>query len=262
MGCRRAVFSVVAVLSLPLCCPAQQTPVRDAQGVAVLERSLAALVGVTRVHDITLTGSVTRIAGSDEETGTGRLEAMVGGQGRLDLSLPSGTQREVRGGSGDLARGHWSGPDGAWHEMAMHNTHTDGSWFYPGFLIAQALSNSSFGITYAGLDARDGVEVEHIIVWKQPAFDPGAMIPGLSQTDFYLDPVSALPVATSFAIHPDNDAGLDIFVEIRFSDYRPVSGAQVPSHVQKYLSNSLLLDLQFEAVTLNRGLTTAAFDIQ
>jgi hypothetical protein len=262
MSCKASMLSVIGFLLLPLCCPAQQAPVRDAQGVAVLERSLTALVGATRVHDITLTGRVTRIAGSDEETGTGRLEAMAGGQGRLDLSLPSGTRREVRGVSGDLAHGHWSGPDGAWHEVAMHNTQTDASWFYPGFLIAQALSNPSFGITYAGRDARDDVEVEHVIVWKQPAFDLGAMFRRLSQTDFYLDPASALPVATSFAIHPDNDALLGIPVEIRFSEYRVVQGAHVAYRVQRYVQNGLALDVAANEVLLNSGLAGSDFDAQ
>jgi hypothetical protein len=261
MGHSRVFFSVVAVLLLPLCCPAQQAPMRDAQGVALLGRSLAALVGATPVHDITLTGSVTRIAGSDDETGTGRLEAMVGGRGRLDLSLPSGARREVRGVSGDLAQGHWSGPDGAWHEMAMHNAQTDGSWFYPGFLMAQALSNPSFGVGYAGRDARDGVEVDHVIVWKQPALDRGAMIRRLSQTDFYLDPASGLPLATSFAIHPDNDAGVDIRAEIRFADYRSVNGVQVPFRIQKLVQGSLFLDIVISQAAINTGVQDADFAV-
>jgi len=52
---------------------------------------------------------------------------------------------------------------------------------------------------------------------------------------------------------------LDIPVEIRFSDYRPVSGAQIPFHVEKFLNNTLLLDLQFTNAQLNSGLSASLF---
>jgi hypothetical protein len=83
----------------------------------------------------------------------------------------------------------------------------------------------------------------------------------LSQMDFFLDATTFLPVATTFNIHPDDDAGLDIPIEARFSDYRTVSGAQIPFHVQKFLNNGLILDLQFATAVLNTGLTASQFQV-
>ncbi len=65
----------------------------------------------------------------------------------------------------------------------------------------------------------------------------------------------------TFNTHPDNDAGRDIPVEIRFSDYRVVNRVQTPFRVQKYVNNSLVLDFQFEAAALNTGLTASDLSV-
>ena len=77
-----------------------------------------------------------------------------------------------------------------------------------------------------------------------------------------LDSTTFLPDAITFNIHPDNNALLDIPVEIDFSDYRPVSGTQVPFRIQKFLNNSLFLDFQVQNAAINSGLSASAFAIQ
>jgi len=79
--------------------------------------------------------------------------------------------------------------------------------------------------------------------------------------DIFFDATTLLPAALTLNTHPDNDAGLDIRIEIRFSDYRVVNGVQTPFHVQKYLNNGLVLDLQISTVSLNTGLSAAAFSV-
>jgi hypothetical protein len=261
MSYGRVFLSVVAVLSLPLCCPAQQAPVRDAQGVLLLQRSLAALAGTTGVSDLSASGTARRIAGSDDETGTGVLKATADGRSRIDLAFPSGRRAEFRDSSGGLPIGTRSGPGGASQEMALHNLWTDPTWFYPAFLMGRALGTPSYGISHMGDETSGNGGVEHVRVWQQTRGLPAGTSQQLSQVDLYLDASSGLPIAEAFATHPDTDAGLDIGIEIRFSDYRPVRGAQVPFRVQKYLNNGLVLDLRFGTVALNTGLT-AAFEVQ
>src|SRR5947208_13683894 len=65
------------------------------RGVAYLQRALSQLVGNASISDVTLTGSVRRIAGSDDETGTATLKALSSGAARCDLSLSSGTLSEI-----------------------------------------------------------------------------------------------------------------------------------------------------------------------
>ena len=81
----------------------------------------------------------------------------------------------------------------------------------------------------------------------------------LSETDIFLDSTTSLPVAIAFNIHPDNNALLDIPAEIQFSDYRTVKGAQIPFHLQKFINNTLTLDLQFQSATTNSGLLATDF---
>jgi hypothetical protein len=79
--------------------------------------------------------------------------------------------------------------------------------------------------------------------------------------DFFLDATTLLPAAATFNIHPDNDSGRDFPIEVQFSDYRSVSGTQIPFHVQKFLNNGLILDLQFSSAAVNTGLSATEFAV-
>ena len=57
------------------------------------------------------------------------------------------------------------------------------------------------------------------------------------------------------------DAGTDIAAEVRFSDYRLVSGIRVPFHVQEFLNGGLVLDILISNVTVNPGLQDTDFGI-
>src|SRR5438477_553099 len=108
---------------------------------------------------------------------------------------------------------------------------------FPVFAIAHRLSNSSYVATYVGQETHDGQTVQHISVSQTAPFPdpPGApTFAHLTQVDFFLDSTTLLPAAIAFNIHPDNNALLDLPVEIRFSDYQTVSGARGPFHVQKF----------------------------
>jgi hypothetical protein len=80
--------------------------------------------------------------------------------------------------------------------------------------------------------------------------------------DLYVDGATFLPISYVYNSHPDTDAGLDIPTEIRYSDYRTVDGILVPFHVQKLVNGSLSLDLQFQAASLNTGLSAAQISLQ
>ncbi len=263
---------ILSSLSMPLCAqqttPTSNSPTTsDPQAVALLHRAFTALTGGVPVSDVTLTGSAQRIAGSDDETGTVTLTAMSTGNSKLTLSLPSGVSSEVRNAAAsDQAPqpvGAWSGSDGVLHAMAGHNLMTDATWFFPA-LTAGSISSQAFLLSYIGQETHDGVSALHVTIYQ--AFPGLAQVPSLlqhlSQMDVYLDPASYVPVALDFNVHPDNNAALDIPVEIRFSGYQAVNGVQVPFHVQKYLNNGLVLDLQFNNAVLNSGLTAASFQIQ
>ena len=110
----------------------------------------------------------------------------------------------------------------------------------------------------------DDEQVEHISVYQDSTALPvgGPSFQHLTQVDFYLDATTLLPAAISYNIHPDNDALVDIAVEVRFSDYRVASGTRIPFHIQRFLNGSLLLDIQLQNVSVNSGISASAFAIQ
>lgn len=239
---------------------AQQPPAPSAP--ALLQKSLAALVGNTTVSDVTLTGTARHIAGSDDESGAATVKILASTGCRMDLTLPSGPLTEVYSTSASGPSGSWSGPDGAAHPIAFHNLSTDSNWFFPALILANILGNQNSSLVYVGQETKDGTAVLHISSSHIPppaAAAEATLLQQLSQTEIYFDATSLLPVAIAFYTHPDNNALLNIPVEIRFSAYQRQSGVQVPMHVQKFINNSLLLDLQFQNVVFNSGLSATSF---
>jgi hypothetical protein len=253
----RLLLSFVLVLSFLIPSAAQTT---SPQAVQYLQRALAALSGSTPTTDVTLTGSAHYIAGSDDETGTATLKAIMGAS-RMDLNLSSGPRSEVWNSSPNQPVGAWSGADGVSHPISNHNLLTEPAWFFPAFLIAHGLSGVA---TYVGHETKDMTAVENLTInqtFSTLSAGTGAIFQHLSQVHLYLDSSTFLPFAISFNIHPDKNALLDIPIEIRFSDYRSVSGVQIPFHVQKFLNNGLILDLQFTTAVLNTGLAASQFQV-
>lgn len=258
----RSLFPFILAFSFLIPSAAQQTASSSPQAVQYLQRALAALSASTPVSDVTLSGSAHYIAGSDDETGTATLKAIAGAS-RMDLNLSSGPRSEIQNSSGGSPTGTWSGPDGVAHAMAFHNLLTEPAWFFPTFPIIRGLS-SGYVATYVGPETRDGRAVEHLTISQTSTLQTPVGTPTmahLSQMDFFLDPTTFLPVAVTFNIHPADNAGLDVAVEVRFSDYRAINGGQIPLHVQKFLNNVLTLDLEFQTATVNTGLSPTLFTV-
>jgi hypothetical protein len=251
-----------ALVSLP--CTAQQPAAPATQAITLLQQAFTALSGGKSLSDATLSGTVQYIAGSDNETGTAVLKAIAAGASSVNFSVPSGTRSEIQNCSSMTPTGAWSGPDGVIHATALHNLFTGPAWFFPAFTIAQGVSASGYVATYVGAETHNGQAVQHVSL-SQPSLLPAA--PGapssvhLTQVDLFLDSTTLLPAAADFNIHPDNNALLDIPIEIRFSNYTPVNGVQVPFHIQKYLNNTLVLDFHANSVVLNSGLSASSFTV-
>ena len=256
----RLLVCSILCLSLSFPAAAQQASTQPSQ---LLQQALTALGVSSPITDITLTGSVQRTAGSDDETGAVTLKALAAGATRMDLTLSSGSSSEIVNISSGTPTGIWSGPDAVSHPLAYHNLLlVDPTWFFPAFPISRGLATSVTAI-YLGHEMHNGQAVEHLSVIKNTsaATRNATLLQHLSQIDIYLSSTTLLPAALDFSIHPDDDARLDIPIEILFSDYRPVNAVQVPFHVQKFINNGLSLDLQFQSATLNSGLIAADFSV-
>lgn len=261
---RPGLLLLLAVLS---CSSAisQQPPSRDPQALALAGQAMRALTNGLSVNDVTLGGTATRIAGSENESGTAVLKALGTQDSRIDLAFPSGQRTQIRGQTNGSSAGVWSGPDGVVHRIAQHNCWTDAAWFMPPLSSLAALSDPNMLLSYIGHETRGGASVEHIRLWRQPPRKTkiaADWIQRLTTIDLYLDSTSLLPVAMTFNAHPEDDAATDIAVEVRYSDYRSINGLHIPFHLQKFLNNGLVLDIQLRTVSLNTGLSASEFSVQ
>jgi hypothetical protein len=259
-------FVVFVCVSVPLLTSsiAQQSPSSNVQAIRLLQQALTALNSGTPTTDVTLSGTAEAINGSDDETGTATVKA-VGLESSVILALPSGTRSETRSSLNGQTFGTWKGADGVSHKMSLHNLLTEPAWFFPLFAVNRGLLQTSYTAVYVGRETRGDATVEHLSISQVfPLLPTGQSNPlqPLSQIEIYLDSSTLLPTAVAFATHPDNNELLDIPIEISYSDYRLINGVQVPFHVQRFLNNGLVLDLQFQNVTFNSGLTPSQFITQ
>jgi hypothetical protein len=232
------------------------TPTSSLQAATLLAQSAKALIGSAAVNDVTLTGTVEWIAGSDDETGTVTYKGLSGAY-RLDMTFRNGTKSEIRINDANGLTGTWVGTDGVSHGIAPHNLMTDQGWF-PFFVLSSIGSFANRQIAYVGQETHNGALVHHISTSQVTILhgDPNPeLTQHLTQVDIYLDSATLLPTSYVFNSHPDDNALYDLPTEIRYSNYQTISGIPVPLHVQKLVNNCLFLDVQFQSATFNSGIT-------
>lgn len=261
MPSRNLTFAFTCFLFAASNSGAQTTVSRDQQAVTALTSSLAALMGVNVLTDVSLSGSAVYTVGPDAETGSARMDANST-SARATFTFAGGSLTELRKG----AAGQWSGVDNATHSTALHNCWTTAAWFFPALLIQQAVKGTALSVTpdaASGVTASGGsIGVLVSTVLPGQSDDMTLEIQGLSAMHLELDGKTLLPASLSFETHPDEDMNQNIPVRIEFSDYRNVSGAQVAFHVQKFLQGVLSLDITLSTATLNPGLPGSEFDLQ
>lgn len=236
---------VVCLLVSVLGAVAQAAPQSLPAAASLIQKSLTQLTGNVPVNDVTLMGIARRIAGSDDESGGVIAKALLSGDARIDFNFPSGQSNETRTSSPSGETGTWAGTDGAKHAVAAHNLFADeAAWFFPAVTLEHLVQSPGFVASYVGSQTRYGKPVEHLSGSRQlPASHLGGAVAMLAATaaqmEIYLDASTLLPSAISFKTHPDNDLKTNLAVEVRFSGYSNINGAQVPLRVQKFVNGGL-----------------------
>ena len=244
----------------------QSAIVRDVEAVSLLRQSLAAMTNGVPVSDVALSGTATRIAGSDQESGQAALEAKGTQESRVSLSLSNYALTEARNFVDGAPEGTYAGSDGIAHQLAQHNCFTDAAWFFPALpSLASGLSGQSADVSYIGQETLYGRAVQHVTVWQSASSPDVAAVKAiahLSAIDWYLDSASAMPIAVRFTAHPPENSSADMAVEVRFSNYQQVNGILLPFHIEKFLNGGLVLDLTIGSATINSGLPDSDFILQ
>ena len=249
------------VLGVPSFVIAQSQPTSDPQALTLAAQSISTLTGGTTVSDVTLTGTATWTVGTDSETGSATLWALGAGESRMDLTLNSGIRSEIRDASSGIAQGNWKALTGATGLSASQNCMTDAVWFFPA--LGSIAVQPNVVLSYVGQENRNGAAVQHLqsYVYQSSGSTTPPTPQQLSTMDFYLDAASLLPVATVFNAHPDNDASTNISVEVDFGTYQNIGGIVVPTHIQRYVQGTLMLDLSVSTASFNTGLQLSTFAI-
>lgn len=244
----------------------QATIIHDPQAISLLQQSLAAMSNGVAVSDVSLTGTATRTAGSDQQSGQVTLEAKGIQESKISLSLSGYSFTEVRNFANGAPSGSYVGTDGVVHTTAQQNCFGDAAWFFP-LLSSSALAggNSGMNLSYIGQETFNGAAVQHVEIWQSassPDVSAVKAIGHLSTVDLYLDAATTLPIAVRSTTHPADDASKDFAIEIRFSNYQLTNGVLIPFHVQKFLNGGLVLDLTISSAVLNSGIPDTDFILQ
>jgi hypothetical protein len=268
---RIQMLVLLGVFALSVVFPplAQTAPLSSTRALTLATQATTALTGGVPVSDVTLNANVTWIAGSDNLTGIGTLQAKGNSESRVDLNLGDTTRTEVRATSDGIPQGEWIKPATASasakpHPYATHNCWTDASWFFPALSSITQVSNPNYVFSYVGLEQHGGVSTQHIRVTQMvPQDAKGTLaLQRLSAMDFYLEPTSLLPLAIAFKVHPDNDMSTDVPMEIHFANYQSVNGVRVPFHIQRMLNGTVVLDVVVTNAAVNTGLSDSDFSLQ
>jgi hypothetical protein len=253
----------LALILLPAVSPVRLGAQPSAtQAAILLSQSLAALTHGTVVTDAKLQANVNYIAGSDEESGPATLEALGHLESLVVLNLSGGQRQQIQNGSQAAV----TGIDGQQQLAPLHNSLNPAAWFFPALLIEGLIQDASYSVTYVGAENLNGASVQHLRALRTlPGHGDAAtmsLLLELTGFDLYLDSGAFLPVALAFNTHPANNALQDVPIGVELSGYQAQGGVMTPSHVQKFLQRSLLLDISVTSVAIDSGLPPSDFQIQ
>lgn len=234
---------------------ALQIPNSSSQIAATAITTQPALPAITfssvgPVANVQMSGTANWTYGSDQQTGTVTLQANANGQSRMLLQMPSGSRVETQNPYSESQRQcTWSGADAVVHSSAVHHCWLDAIWFLPAITM-QTGAGAADDVPSVAQSTNPGqvrIHRERHLVDVDSA-QTAQFIAHLSAVDLDLEAATGLPLLLAYAAHPDNDAGIDMAVEVRYGAYSTFSGVTVPTHIQKFINHSLILDLQITSV--------------
>lgn len=249
-----AVVSAAAKQSSP---PTAQAPQRDAQAVALLRQSVAAMAS-NAPSDSSATGTVTVIEGSTTQTGTIQILTLGTTQTSETLNLTNG-QRSIIYSNLDALETTATQSSNPPLQLIV----TDQCADFPLPLLQAFLSNPDEAITYVGSETLNGQSVQHIRVWN--TFNSQPILQSLapfSTRNIWLSASSGLPIKISYFRRAGGGSVPSIPVQIFFSNYTNVNGVLYPFQINKSLTDTPWTTITISSVSFNTGLTASQFQTE
>lgn len=265
MRVARLVFSFLLILSSSPRLNSQQsttTPQRDARAVDILKQCLNLAGGVSTigaVADYTASGAITYHWAGKDVDGNVTLRGRGLDQFRMDASLPTGVRSWAasRGVSSQLAE------DGSVSRTRGFATLNPSSFVLPYLLLAAALKSPNYNLSFKGVVEVDGHSAYDLQVGTiMPAeSNPQSSSTGIDVTDFFIDSSTWEVLMMRDMARPQRNSLAGPVHEIRFSDYRAVSGVVVPFSIKEAVGGQETWVMHLSSVTFNPGLSDSTFQL-
>jgi hypothetical protein len=250
------IFSGITLLALPAAL-AQNKASQGGSAENLLAQLSTAFSGDQVVQRVQISGNATWYAGSLEDAGTVTLTASTDGSSQMQLMLASTGQRtETQTGVGMDASCQWAGNDEVLHDVDSGNCRRPALWFFPAFSLQPSLLPSNLLTVDLGTEAvGSGTNLyRHLqgqFVLNGLSGTLATAIRQRSTTDIGLDPATLLPSVLAYSVRPDSGAQVAVTIEIHYSDYRAINGVQIPFLIQRYVNNTLQLEVRVSSAQIN-----------
>jgi hypothetical protein len=242
------------------------TATKEPQAVSILNQALAAAGGVSAVKsitDYTATGNVT-YHWNPEARGTVTVRGLGSGQLRVDANLPRGVHSSVvsegqtatKAEDGTLSQYPPPYPVPSSDAFPYQPPMFPGSLVIPHSQLVVVLNASRFSLIYKGVVQVDGhavhdIQAQIVFPWQT---QPDSMTE-YHTVDSFIDTTTLQLVMTQDLI-PNH-----VVHQIRYSDYRTVSGVQVPFSIGEEMGGQKTWEIRLDGANFNTGLQDADFSL-
>ncbi|MBS1801303.1 MAG: hypothetical protein JSS95_15940 [Acidobacteria bacterium] len=224
----------------------------------ILSQAIQAFSAGKPVTSVMMTGTATWTAGSTKSSGPAKLTANVTGENVAEFDLSNGARIEKQSALAENRTCTWSGKDGVEHDVSPTNCWFATVWFLPHLAIQSTGLPTSLNLQSVGVIAEKTISSPHIqyqtVLVPQRTTKVNSVlltqIQTWSKTDLALG-LSMLPSSLKYNLHPDGNVIVSLPVEVRYSNYKPVSGVQLPMHIERYVNGNLQVSIDIDSATVN-----------
>jgi hypothetical protein len=259
-----AFISHLAVAQQTASPPASQSPQRDLQAIAILQRSAqllrstAAPISSTSQNGILVSGTYHVLSGLTSPDFAVRAKILSSTQVRWEFDQPDGMVSTVV----SSGVGWRTGPSGT-VGLPLGDMMGRQLEALPFLAISDWLSDPNVAVKDIGPQTIEGVQL-HLVTLAYPyRLEPSGTLTSIYQTvgtcDLYFDSTTNLPARMRFKQYP-RDIRVGVPVELIFSDYKLVSGFQVPTTVGYSVYGQLVGEYHFDSVALNTPISPSDFE--
>jgi hypothetical protein len=133
-----------------------------------------------------------------------------------------------------------------------------GNWMIPALSIIGEWGDPEIQLEYLGL--QENGTVHHVRMHRLP--QEGGWAAVYSPCDIFLDAVTGLPVRIAYSLHPPANLRVDIPVEVKYQDYKNISGILIPYHVTYSIRGRLVSEFHTTRFAINQGVSAFDFKVR